>query len=79
MNQDEQWFTILRRKRLRHALFPDLRVLAAAITASVDRWKPTAHPYNWTGAFFEEVIANVESCPPCPFRPPGGRPLGYPF
>lgn len=61
MNQVEQWFSILRRKRLRHAHFADGNALAAAIIAFADRWNRTAHPFRWTAASFDKVIAKVEA------------------
>ncbi len=64
MNQIEQWFSILRRKRLRHANFTDLDALAAALTAFVNRWNATAHPFHWTAASFEKVISKVEAALP---------------
>jgi DDE superfamily endonuclease len=66
MNQIEQWFSILRRKRLRHANFTDLDALAAAITAFVTLWNATAHPFHWTAASFEKVITKVEAALPKP-------------
>jgi hypothetical protein len=61
MNQVEQWFGILRRKRLRHAHFPDLPTLALAIIAFTERWNTTAHPFRWTQASFDTVIAKAEA------------------
>ncbi len=65
MNQVEQWFGILRRKRLRTANFADLADLAAKIEHFIDQWNDTAHPFHWTAASFEKVLAAVEaSLPP---------------
>jgi transposase len=61
MNQVEQWFSILRRARLRHATFADLDALADAIIAFTDQWNRTAHPFRWTAASFDKVIATVEA------------------
>lgn len=61
MNQVEQWFSILRRKRLRHAQFTDGDALATAIIAFADRWNRTAHPFRWTAASFDRVIGQVEA------------------
>lgn len=66
MNQVEQWFSILRRKRLRHATFPDLDALADAISAFTEHWNRTAHPFRWTVHSFDKVIAKVEAS----LRPP---------
>lgn len=61
MNQVEQWFSLLRRKRLRHASFPDLDALADAIIAFTDQWNRTAHPFRWTAHSFDKLIATVEA------------------
>jgi DDE superfamily endonuclease len=61
MNQVEQWFSILRRKRLRNVNFTDLTDLAAQIAAFIDRWNETAHPFRWTAASFDNVLAKVEA------------------
>ena len=61
MNQVEQWFSILRRKRLRHANFPDLDALAEAIIAFTDDWNRTAHPFHWTAASFDTVLAKLDA------------------
>jgi transposase len=66
MNQVEQWFSILRRKRLRHANCADLMALADAITAFVEQWNATAHPFRWTAESFDKVIAKVEAALPTP-------------
>jgi hypothetical protein len=57
----EQWFSILRRKRLRHANFLDLDALADAIIAFTDQWNRTAHPFHWTAASFDKLIAKLEA------------------
>ncbi len=64
MNQVEQWFSILRRKRLRNASFTDLADLAAQIAAFIDQWNTTAHPFRWTAASFERILAKVEAALP---------------
>jgi hypothetical protein len=64
MNQVEQWFSILRRKRLRNVNFADLADLAAKITAFIDHWNATAHPFRWTTASFDKVLASVEAALP---------------
>jgi transposase len=61
MNQVEQWFSILRRKRLRHANFADLTALADAIVAFVDHWNTIAHPFRWRETSFDTVIAKAEA------------------
>jgi hypothetical protein len=64
MNQVEQWFSILRRKRLRNANFRDLVDLAARIAAFIDQWNDTAHPFQWCAASFEKVLAQAEAALP---------------
>jgi DDE superfamily endonuclease len=64
MNQVEQWFSILRRKRLRNVNFTDLADLAAKIAAFIDRWNETAHPFRWTTASFDKLLASVEAALP---------------
>lgn len=61
MNQVEQWFSILRRKRLRNVNFTGLADLAAQIATFIDRWNDTAHPFRWTAASFDHVLASVEA------------------
>ena len=64
MNQVEQWFSILRRKRLRTANFADLADLAAKIATFIDQWNETAHPFRWTAASFETILAKIEAAIP---------------
>ena len=46
MNQVEQWFAILQRKRLRVSDFCDRSQLAERLMAFVDEWDAHAHPFN---------------------------------
>lgn len=70
MNQVEQWFGILQRKRLRHPNFPDLVVLTAAIRQFIAEWNAVAHPFRWTAASFDKVLAKAEAAlPPTPSLP----------
>jgi transposase len=49
LNQVECWFSILERRVLRHASFPDVRSLNARVTGFVEHWNEhEAHPFNWT-------------------------------
>jgi len=63
MNQVEQWFSILTRKRLRSPDFADLGALADAIAAFIALWNTTAHPFRWTTTSFDKVIRTVEAAP----------------
>jgi hypothetical protein len=61
MNQIEQWFSILSRKRLRLPNFRDLDALADALAAFIADWNAHAHPFRWTAASFATLIAKVEA------------------
>lgn len=68
MNQVEQWFSILQRKRLRAPNFADLADLEAKILGFIDEWNEYAHPFGWTAKSFEKVLNAVDS--PWPRRRP---------
>jgi hypothetical protein len=57
MNQVEQWFSILARKRLRIADFADQADLAEKLMAYVAHWNQKAHPFNWTSKSAAKVMA----------------------
>lgn len=61
MNQVEQWFSILQRKRLRAPNFIDLDELEAKILAFINEWNESAHPFNWTAKSFDKVLNVVDS------------------
>lgn len=61
MNQIEQWFSILQRKRLAVANFADLSTLAARITAFIAEWNAAAHPFKWSRASFAKILAKVDA------------------
>ena len=60
MNQVEQWFGILQRKRLRIANFKDKQALAERLQAFIKEWNETAHPFNWTNKSVAKVMAKCE-------------------
>jgi hypothetical protein len=60
MNPVEQWFGILRRKRLRSPNFPDLPTLQRAILQFIAEWNQIAHPFRWTSSSFDKLLATVE-------------------
>jgi transposase len=60
MNQIEQWFSILQRKRLRVSDFASKAALAAAITSFIQQHNATAHPFKWTAKSAAKVIAWAE-------------------
>jgi len=61
MNQVEQWFGILKRKRLRIADFPDKEKLAERLTAFIREWNEMAHPFNWTAKSVVKVMAKCKA------------------
>ena len=60
MNQVEQWFSILRRKRLRAPNFADLDDLAARIYQFVAEWNEVAHPFKWSARSFDKILAKID-------------------
>jgi transposase len=60
MNQVEQWFSILQRKRLRIADFADKAALAERLMAFVAEWNAHAHPFNWSTKSVAKVMAKCE-------------------
>jgi transposase len=60
MNQVEQWFGILQRKRLRIADFASKEHLAERLLAFVREWNERAHRFNWTAKSFEKVLDQCE-------------------
>lgn len=64
MNQVEQWFSILQRKRLRAPNFADLADLEAKLLAFIAEWNEAAQPFNWTTASFDKVLPRAQDgCP----------------
>lgn len=64
MNQVEQWFSILQRKRLRIADFADKKVLAERLEAFIREWNAIAHPFNWSSKSVAKVMAKCELTQP---------------
>lgn len=60
MNQVEQWFGIVQRKRLRLADFPDKAALAERLAAFIAEWNQQAHPFNWSTKSAAKVMAWCE-------------------
>jgi hypothetical protein len=56
MNQVEQWFSILQRKRLRIANFADKQVLAQRLQTFIVEWNAIAHPFNWRALLNDGMI-----------------------
>lgn len=61
MNQVEQWFSILQRKRLRAPNFADLADLEDKILAFIAEWNDIAHPFNWTSKSFDKILNGVDN------------------
>lgn len=61
MNQIEQWFSIIQRKRLSSSNFADLTVLEQRLLAFIKEWNETAHPFKWTSKSFQKILAKVEA------------------
>ena len=61
MNQIEQWFSILRRKRLKAPNFVDVADVIAKITSFIAEWNEIAHPFAWTPKSFTKILAKVDA------------------
>jgi hypothetical protein len=59
MNQGEQWFSILQRKRLRIVDFESKDHLRAKIAQFIQEWNQHAHPFNWSTKSVAKVMAAV--------------------
>lgn len=60
MNQIEQWFSILQRKRLSAPNFRDLADLESKLHSFIAEWNEHAHPFRWSKASFAKVLAVAE-------------------
>ena len=60
MNQVEQWFSILQRKRFRIADFASKADLRAKLEQFIQEWNQHAHPFNWTTKSVAKVMADAE-------------------
>jgi transposase len=60
MNQVEQWFSILQRKRLRIADFADKAALAERLQAFIREWNEVAHPFNWGTKSVAKIMAKCQ-------------------
>jgi hypothetical protein len=61
MNQVEQWFSILQRKRLRAPNFADLADLEDKILAFIVEWNEIADPFNWTTKSFDKILKGADN------------------
>lgn len=60
MNQVEQWFSILQRKRLAISDFQDKAQLAERLHAFVAEWNEHAHPFEWSRKSVAKIIAKCD-------------------
>ena len=59
LNQIEQWFSSLQRKRLRIVDCASLADLQAKLELFMAEWNAAAHPFNWTTKSVAKVMADV--------------------
>jgi len=64
MNQIEQWFSILQRKRLRMVNFESKAALKQKLMAFIAEYNQHAHPFQWTERSVAKLMAKFE--PPQP-------------
>lgn len=57
LNQIEQWFGTLQRKRLRTPDFPSLKELEIKILEFIRQYNQYAHPYKWTKGSVKKIMA----------------------
>jgi DDE superfamily endonuclease len=57
MNQVEQWFSILQRKRLRIVDFASTDHLRTKLEQFIGEWNQHAHPFNWSTKSVAKVMA----------------------
>lgn len=60
MNQVEQWFSFLQRKRLTIADFADKQALSQRLSAFIHEWNVIAHPFNWSQKSTTKILAKCE-------------------
>lgn len=61
MNQIEQWFSILQRKRLTAPNFADLDALEERLLEFIEEWNESAHPFAWTARSFDKILSKVDA------------------
>jgi len=61
MNQVEQWFSILQRRRLTAPNFEDLQDLERKVLGFIARWNAQAHPFRWSKRSFDKVLAKIDA------------------
>ena len=63
LNQIEQWFSILQRKRFQIVDFESKEHLAARLAAFIKEWNQFAHPFKWTSESFDKILAKCQLAP----------------
>lgn len=63
MNQVEQWFSILQRKRLKIVDFASKAELAEKLRQFAAQWNEKAHPFKWTTKSVAKVMAKCQLAP----------------
>ena len=58
MNQVEQWFSILQRKRLKIADFASIDDLQTKLYRYIEHWNQKAHPFKWTTKSVTKIMAS---------------------
>ena len=61
MNQIEQWFSILQRKRLIAPNFADLDELERKLLDFIDEWNEIAQPFKWKSRSFMKILNKCEA------------------
>ncbi len=61
MNQVEQWFSILQRKRLAIVDFANKSELAEKLHQFIAQWNEKAHPFNWSTKSVAKIMAKCEA------------------
>lgn len=59
MNQVEQWFSILQRKRFAIADFASKEDMNHKIIEFINHWNQHAHPFNWSTKSVTKIMANA--------------------
>ena len=60
MNQIEQWFSILQRKRFKIPDFASIEDLHDKIYLHIEQWNHRAHPFKWTTKSVAKVMAYAD-------------------
>jgi transposase len=59
MNQIEQWFSILQRKRLKISDFESKADLRHKVLKFIEEWNEHAHPFNWSKGSVAKIMADA--------------------